>query len=103
VIARRGGGVRSGFPGRNRLGAHGGRRTARSLAHQLHSPTNPEFRQKRRNMELYGTFGKIQRRGNFLVRQAAHHPAKHFFFPPRQLHGTADRMAGLQQFFGFLG
>jgi hypothetical protein len=38
--------------------------TPRSLAQQLHPAAHAEFRQQRRDVELYGALGKIQRSGD---------------------------------------
>ncbi len=47
-------------------------------------------------MELDGTFGKIELRSDFLVRQTLEHPIEHFFFAACQSDGTLRAMSGFE-------
>src|SRR5260370_5110977 len=64
---------------------HWRRSVARCFPDQFHSAAHAKLRQQRRNVKFYRALGKVQRRGDLFISQAAHHPAKYFFFAAEYL------------------
>jgi len=67
VVGRRSWRVSWRFPCQDKLpSCHRGHAPS-SLTHQLHPATHAELRQQRRDVELYGALGKVQRSGDLFV------------------------------------